>query len=49
MPFKEAAEVAKSAAKAGLKKGSKRWKAYFYGTESLIKKRRAAKRARQEK
>jgi len=49
MPFKEAEEVEKSAAKAGLKKGSKRCDKYFYGTEALIKKRRAAKRARQEK
>jgi len=30
MPFKEAQEVERSAKKAGLKKGSERWKAYFY-------------------
>jgi hypothetical protein len=36
----------KSARKAGLKTGSKRYKAYVYGTEQEIKRRRRLKIAR---
>lgn len=43
MPVKD---LKKAAKKAGLKPGSKRYKAYVYGTEHKIKKRRTAKRKR---
>jgi len=43
MPIAEERKIRASARKAGLKEGSDRWKAYLYGTLSLIKKRRAAK------
>ncbi len=46
MPVKK---LRKSARKAGLKPGSKRYKAYVYGTEHKIKKRRAAKRKRKKR
>jgi len=43
MPIKDERAVRSSARKAGLKEGGERWKAYVYGTLSLIKKRRAEK------
>jgi len=43
MPKKDERKIRASAHKAGLEEGSKKWKAYLYGTLSLIKKRRAAK------
>jgi hypothetical protein len=46
MPIKEERKVKRSARKAGLKPGSKKYKAYVWGTMGKIKKRRAAKRAR---
>lgn len=42
-------KLKKSARKAGLKTGSKRYKAYVYGTEHKIKKRRAAKKRHKRK
>jgi hypothetical protein len=43
MPIEEERKIRASAHRAGLKEGSKRWKAYLYGTLAMIKKRRAAK------
>ena len=44
MPKKEHKKVAKSAQKAGLRKGTKAYNAYVYGTVSEIERRRKAKR-----
>ncbi len=46
MPKKEHKKVAQSARKAGLRKGTKRYDAYVYGTLGEIEKRRKAKRKR---
>jgi len=43
MPLKEERAIRASARRAGLKEGSDRWKAYLYGTLSLIKKRMSEK------
>ena len=48
MPAKEHRKVAKSARKAGLRPGSKRYSTYVYGTLDKIDKAKKAKRRRKK-
>lgn len=46
MPLKQEKMIRKSAKKAGLRKGTKSYNAYLYGTLNKIKKRGKKKRVR---